>query len=459
LVLTILATVLRIKRALIRVGKTPRNPAVFFSLAVFTPGERIARKKSVVVFASAALLLGIVPPVSAQPKPQIRARASVNGTSYGKADGTIVGNGTGVSLAAAQVGTKADNTLQAEFMRSTAVGNQTHFPRVAAKWGAAGGNELAQLEKIMGLLVGLPAAVKEEDQNALLGKAADKIKEKGVFALINKGATKGNYLQAETKMLSNPTIAESASAVAKQTQTGAPPRDPKTYEFKQDTTALVNKLPAATREPAAISFGVNRDPVAIQWQTPRLTFALRDLSTDPSNPDNLSLTATSQGGAIAAAVYEMTTKYVNFSDPSTIPVDQESLESKASSLFSLTLGVISDTNGVRELASLDLPAGVGIVDSFGKTGYDNVFKDLLSSTSLKDGTLSFNNDYSFTLTLPGNPNSSILFMSDDSISVAGAVPEPASWVLASIGIVGLIGYIAHLHRALGRGASSRARVQ
>jgi hypothetical protein len=424
---------------LIGARTNPREHTSLISPAPFTPEGRMSMRKELLVLASATLLLGFVPPVRAQDKggPTIQAGASVNGKTYGDADGKVVGKGTGVSLAAAQVGAKVDNSLQAKFERSTTVGNQMFNPKVAAKWGDAQGEELKALQNIMGTLAGLPAAEDRAAQKALTQKATEIIKSTA-FKLLNKGATQGNYLQAKAGTLSNPAVAESASAEPKQTQTGSPPKDPKWYQFEQPTSADIKKL--GDRAPVAISFGINRDPVAIEWQTPRLTFALRDLTTDPSNPNNLTLTASSQGGASAAAVYELDAKHVDFSDPTKIPVDQESLESSASSLFALTLGVMSDAKGVWELASLDLPAGVGITDNLGGTGSSKVFNDLLSSTQLTDGTLSFNRDFSFTLTLPGDPNSSVLFMSDYSFAVAGAVPEPATWVSILIGMVGSVGY-------------------
>src|SRR5262249_1696070 len=159
---------------------------------------------------------------------------------------------------------------------------------------------------------------------------------------------------------------------------------------------------------------------------------LRDFTSNPASPASLSLTASATKGARAAALYEQDVSFKNYSSPGSIPSNLDAQEGSANPLFQLTILLLNDGTGAQSFFGLKVNPDASITDSMDKSGQANVLNDIIGNAQLVGNTLSFKNDYSFTVTLPGNPESSVLFTRDagaDAVTGASAAPEPPSLAL------------------------------
>lgn len=372
-----------------------------------------------------------------------KGAAAVNGEVWGtvKAE-EVVGKNTGLSLAGARIShnPNAANKALSDYKVSSSVGNpQTGNPprAVPANQRDANATEKPLFDQAFGALGALPAAKTDARKAAILQEAADKVyalkqdknARPAAFTELPKGTQQGNYLEATAGLISNPAIAEAAKGRAKQTQLGLAmnQRPERKYKFEQEVAADVNRLKKDGPVPSATAFAVNRDPLAVMWDgAAEYQVSLRDTASDPSQPAGLSLKATAEGGGKAAALYMADLAFKNFSDAAALPSDLLDLESSASKAFSLSILLVNDGSGATKSISLALGAGVGIRDSMSGASFTDVLRNLDTATSISNGMLSFNRDFSFTLTLPDAPAGSVLFTRDISVGAA-VVPEPATY--------------------------------
>jgi hypothetical protein len=366
----------------------------------------------------------------------ITARAAFNGMVGGEANGTLMGDGSGVSVA----GAKVFNPIKEDYKVSSAVGG----PNNPAQSRAANNSEVPRLQKL-GDAIATYLGIKKDDKAAkqrageTLGARLKEIKQDlqvapPAFPELPKIAA-GVFLETGLAATSNPLVAESATGTAKQTlQVGAPQR---LVKYEQDGSADIDKRGAVF--PGAIGFGVNRDPLVVEWETPtpEFTLTLRDLVTDPSNPLDLSLTAQATGGGVAVALYIFGVSFVNFDDPSELPSDLASLEDGATELFEFSILLQGDGTGTGLDFGLELLPGATITDSLLNTTRDTVLSGLDDATDVIDGEFSFNRDYSLTVSLPGSPTNSVLFIRDFGAAAAAAVPEPSTLALVVMGLIGI----------------------
>lgn len=257
-----------------------------------------------------------------------------------------------------------------------------------------------------------------------------------------RGATPTTF-EAKTDPLANPTIAESAFARSKQTLDPSPILTPRSFTSEQELVSEILKL--GEKVPAAAAFGIDRDPLAIDWKddTPQVTV----------NLSNLSLVAQANQGAVAAAFYGIDTSFVNFNSLGSIPSNLAPLEDQATRLFDFSIALGNDGMTVTPIFAFGLASGAGIIDSAGNDTLEEVVSSLNQVTNVIDGRLSFNPDYSFTIVLPENPKASVLFIRDRfatsaTATTATTTPEPSS--ILGLLVFGTLNAGATLKRKLRR---------
>jgi hypothetical protein len=372
---------------------------------------------------------------------EIRAAAAVNGKTFGTVKPvSVVGDGTGLSVAAAKV----FNPVKDPKSISKTVGNG----KTVAEQRVPNPTEDKRLNAALEALAGLPAA---NDTDKILKEAADKVfglkPAPGVFQELSKGQRVGNYLEAEAGSVSNPTVAETARGFAKQTLEKVKfnnVRNPElTLGFEQDVTADIKKADEkAPVVPAAAAFALNRDPWAFEWGESEFTLTLRDLLTDPSTPRDISLRAQATPGTASAALYGVDVAFSNFDDPEDLPSDLTTLEDTARGLFSLSMFLSNDGGSISRFIDLTLGSGATIRDNFNDSSLATVLARLNAVTEIRDGVLGFNSDtpfFAFTVGIPGAPLGSVLFTRDFGGAAANAaVAEPTALLLVGSTILGLL---------------------
>jgi hypothetical protein len=228
-----------------------------------------------------------------------------------------------------------------------------------------------------------------------------------------------DFIGAEANPLSNTAGTEYAQSEAMQTL----------KQFNAQSHTFTSTIKPSTKVGQgginAVAFSINRDPMAVEWGGPaQITETLS--FNDPTSPADLSLTASAAGGAGAAALYELDVLFQNFSSPASIPSDLDSLEANAQPLFQLVILVLNDGSGApaKVFYSLEVNSAAIITDSMNKSGQSDVLSDIMAETQLVGDTLSFTDNYSFTVTVPNTPETSVLFTRDAGAGGASGQPLP-----------------------------------
>jgi hypothetical protein len=386
----------------------------------------------------------------------VQGAASVNGENIPeqvKAKDFIPrkNNPGGLSIAGAQIGNGQGqvpgNKAITDYQISSGVVGKNGNP----KQRVPSAQESKRLDDFVQAVQALPA-LKKDDKDArdkALATARDKLfdigkdAKQGSFPSIAKErnpARVGDFIGAKAGPVSTPAVAETAKSEARQTLTefNAGGKNP-TFSATGRPETSINKLGGIV--PVATAFSINRDPMAVEWGRPaQITETLRDFTSSPTSPASLSLTASAAGGARAAAFYEKDVFFRNFSSPGSIPSNLDSLEAGAKPLFQLTMLLLNDGTGVQPFFDLRVNPDASITDSMNRSGQADVLNDIIGNARVAGDTLFFKDDYSFTVTLPYSPESSVLFTDDASAAAVSAVPEPPTLVLWVLGGLAWLGY-------------------
>jgi hypothetical protein len=216
-------------------------------------------------------------------------------------------------------------------------------------------------------------------------------------------------LLAEIPDLSNPTALEEAEASAgmKGLLTGAT----FTLDGKSSPHTRVEKQEA--RNLMAVALAVDRDPLAVKWKM----VSDQEITIDLSE---VSLTAETMGSRTSAfALFGSDLSFINNK------LNIHLAEDQAAPLYELLISFVSE-NGKQRVPDVQLETfGNEIFDSLGNVGIDDV-RDGLSSQLIQigEGTFGFSSSYSFTVTVPGNPSKSVLFLRDFAVASVTAEGEP-----------------------------------
>ncbi len=343
----------------------------------------------------------------------VRAEAQVNSNTKGKI-GPVKNertDGKGVSIAAAKVFTPE----REDYRVSGAPGEGTDGNN------PANANELPTLQALLNALT---------TSNPDIGKRTQPTKNPARFTEIDK-ITGFPTLLAKTDELKNTDPLEIASALATQrakiiVEGGLPVRvewDPKLDVKGEVDLKSKNKAKAA-------AFGVNRDPLAIEWDAAFDRLVSLDLS-------ELSLVVETSGAHSSAfAFFGSDASFINGT------LDIELPEDDATPLYEFSVSALSLDGGPAVFEVTFETFGNHVFDSLGNQGLDNVRNGLLSQLALLgDGSLGFQSPYSFTVRVPEEPLESVLFLREvAAASAEAAIPEPSTMTLVGVGLVGVFGY-------------------
>jgi hypothetical protein len=380
-------------------------------------------------------------------EPFIRAVAEVNSRTVFATNSFILpppsGSGAGVSVAGAHVFVPE----KLDYRVSNALGYEGPPPLVTPTDRGANDSEKIKIRNLVDAILKPPIATDnqgkkqyEANVNLQLSRIVpDNNANPKVFPEIKKlldlNAPK---LAANTGKVSNPP-SESAQSSASQTA-----------EHGLFGTQIRGneKLTTSARGASAVAVAINRDPLPVSWnKPPSVSLSLGDLTSDPSNPQTLSLTAQAPSDGKAAAFHNINVSLKDFSSFDQIPTNipaQDALEASAQTLFDLSVLLVTDGTKTTADFTFDLAPGASILDNFGDST-SSALTDRLNNcattandtcpVSIANGVLSFTKDFSFSVALPSNPDSSLLFLRDSATAVS-VVPEPGTRELFAVGLIG-----------------------
>lgn len=231
-------------------------------------------------------------------------------------------------------------------------------------------------------------------------------------------------LSANTKVVSNEFTVERAVASALQTLEKIP-------RVRYVTSDLVSTRvrKGIAEPPTAVAFTVNRDPFAITWSSP----SERNVKVDLSD---VSFTLETRGDAIAVSTLNSDGAFINGITDINAP------ESMASPLYELLIPVVSIDGSAPfiDFGAFEFVVfGNEVFDSLGNVGIDAVTDGLLGSLGLINGdTIGFLSPYSFSVTVPGTSENSVIWVRDIVSGAVIAVPEPPMVLLVGMGLVVLL---------------------
>ena len=385
-------------------------------------------------------------------EPFIRAVAEVNNKTVFATNSFILpppsGSGAGVSVAGAHVFIPE----KPDYRVSNTLGYEGPPPLVTPTDRKANDSETVKIRNLVDAVLRPPIATdnqgkKQYEANANLQLsriAPDNNASPKVFPEIKKlldlNTPKNTpKLAANTGKVSNPSSDSAQSSASQTAERGL---------FGTQIRAN-EKLTTSARGASAAAVAINRDPLPVNWnKPPSVSLSLGDFTSDPSNPQTLSLTAQALSDGKAAAFHNINVSSKDFSSFDQIPTDipaQEALEASAQTLFDLSVLLVTDGTKTAADFTLDLAPGASILDNFGDST-SSALTDRLNNcattasdtcpVSITNGVLSFTKDFSFSIALPSNPNSSLLFLRDSATAVS-VVPEPGTRELFAVGLIGL----------------------
>jgi hypothetical protein len=180
----------------------------------------------------------------------------------------------------------------------------------------------------------------------------------------------------------------------------------------------------------AIAFTSNRDPIGVTWDSSSNRTVTFDLS-------QLSMQVSTKGlGTSATGFFELDGGYIDGTQNLSLP------ESSATQFFSLLLPFSSIDGGSPTLLSdaFSLSAIGSITDSLGDSGLKDVASGLLGDLTPNNGTIEFAKPFSITVGLPGTDSQSLLFTHESTLAAVSVVPEPSTFVLLGVGVLGLAAF-------------------
>jgi hypothetical protein len=83
--------------------------------------------------------------------------------------------------------------------------------------------------------------------------------------------------------------------------------------------------------------------------------------------------------------------------------------------------------------------GATIVDNLGDSGTKNVLADMIASTELVGDTLSFDDNFSFDVSVPNATDTSVLFTENIAATDVQSAPDAPSFATPVLAAVGLLG--------------------
>jgi hypothetical protein len=328
---------------------------------------------------------------------QITADASVNGKLRAIIEnGKVKPGANGVCIAAGKVFNPVNEEYRVS--RQPAEGDD--------------GNKLANADEIKNL-----QSLIDSIKGGILGPAQlaadtkDKTKPTKRPERFKEVSKKTFPLLAKINKLSNPGALEEAEAVATTKKEDPPPGPLTGATFTLDIENVKTTVgKGAANSPMAVALAVVRDPFAVQWKKR----SDREVTIDLSE---VSLTAeTMVSGTSAFALFGSDLSFIN--NKLNVHLDED----RAVPLYELLIS-LSSTNGEPDvlLETFDNE----ISDSLGNVGIDDV-RDGLSSQLIQigEGTFGFSSSYSFTVTVPGTPSKSVLFLRDFAVASVTAEGEP-----------------------------------
>jgi hypothetical protein len=217
---------------------------------------------------------------------------------------------------------------------------------------------------------------------------------------------------------------ELADATASQTMNNG------TFRIVDNPVVQVDRRPNLPA-PEAVAYTVNRDPMAVYWNSPSnrsFSFDLSQFQADVS---------TTGFGAAASVYYSINASVIDGTTDITLP------ESASTPIFRLLLP-FNDVDGLAptiNLAAFDLAAAGTISDSLGDVGLINVANGMLGNLAVVNGTIQFLQPYSLTIGVPGTSSQSVLFVDTQALAEGVAAPEPSSLLLLGSGLLGLGGML------------------
>jgi len=217
---------------------------------------------------------------------------------------------------------------------------------------------------------------------------------------------------------------EFATATASQTMNNG------TFRIVDNPVVQVDRRPMLPA-PEAVAYTVNRDPMAVYWNSPSNRGFTLDLSQFQAQ------VSTSGPGSGASAYYAINASVIDGTTDITLS------ESSATPIFRLLLP-FNDIDGLAptiNLAAFDLAAAGTISDSLGDVGLINVANGLLGDLVLVNGTIQFAQPYALNIGVPGMNSQSVLFIDTQGFAEGVAAPEPSSLLMLGSGLLGLGGIL------------------
>jgi hypothetical protein len=342
-------------------------------------------------------------------------------------DNSFARDGKGISIA----GAKLFNTFpdpSEEWKVSRALGNGNGEMATGAEF-----NDLTGLHDLTyQILTSKPNSKERGDLQQRFYNAVTSgiVPNQGKFPLVEKKNI-GDELRASTQQLRN-TAVEIAQATADQVA-----RKLSEGGLGYDAVVVSNSLtaqatPGIVASPTATAVAITKDPFLVGFAFSSSPLVQVDIS-------QLAFQIKTQGlGSSAFGAYDSAVSYYNDSTNLDTPF------SSSSPLYNLIFSV-SSLGGQSPTWNVSL-------NTYGNTIYNNlgmqstagtVSKDLTDDIMVsRDGKVSFQSPYVFSVQVPaGKTSNTLLFTEDDAYGAAAiATPEPSTLTLFGIGALGLLGY-------------------
>jgi hypothetical protein len=383
--------------------------------------------------------------------PLVSGSASVNGTDIGNKEVDNVNakalKVTGLTIAGAYVNNGSQLGQGNQPISSYNISTEMVGAKANAPMKAADAEQTKVLKNVMEEVQTLGLAVANGNKKKIEGASADVVKSLKAtedFPSIPKapfGAKEGSHMGATAKARNKIGDAGTETAEATGSQTLKqfnPPGNPTTTSSAKSTSTIT---PQALKGALASSFVINNDPITVQWggAPAAMQVNLDGPAGNSTSPASLSLSAAASGGATSVSLFDLGASYVNFSNPASVPSDTDTLADAAKPLYNLEILLSNNGSGPKDVFDLTVAPGATIVDNLGDSGTKSVLADMMASTQLVGDTLSFDDNFSFEVSVPDATDTSVLFTDEIAATEVRSAPDAPSFatpVLAALGLLG-----------------------